>query len=598
MISENIRNILKTLPQKPGVYQHIDKNGKVLYVGKAKDLKKRVSSYFTKRHDSARTHVLVKKIADIRVIVTETEIDALLLENSMIKELQPRYNVMLKDDKTYPWICIKKERFPRIFPTRNPQKDGSEYYGPYASVRVMKTVLDLIRQLYTLRTCNLSLDQKSIEEGKYKVCLEYHIHNCKGPCEGFQSEEDYDQDVEAARNIIKGHINGVKKILKEQMQKYAVELHFELAQKAKERLELLERYQAKSTVVNPTISNVDVFSAILDAEYGYVNYLKIVEGAVVMAHTVEIKRKLEEPESELLEVAIPELRKLFDSRSREVYVSHEVDLELPDAQVHRPQRGDKLRLVELSIRNARYYRAERLKNIQIVDPDRHVNRLMKQMKEDLRMPMEPRHLECFDNSNIQGTHPVSACVVFRDGKPSKKEYRHFNIKTVEGPNDFASMEEVIHRRYSRMINEGEELPQLIVIDGGKGQLSAATKSLEILGLRGKVTIIGIAKRLEEIYFPEDPVPLYLDKRSETLKVIQHARNEAHRFGITHHRNRRSKGSLKSSLEGIPGVGPATIKDLMKVFRSVSGVRKATKEQLEEVVGPAKAKAILSYFSDP
>ncbi|MDX5404904.1 MAG: excinuclease ABC subunit UvrC [Bacteroidota bacterium] len=598
MISENIRNILKTLPQKPGVYQHIDKNGKVLYVGKAKDLKKRVSSYFTKRHDSARTHVFVKKIADIRVIVTETEIDALLLENSMIKELQPRYNVMLKDDKTYPWICIKKERFPRIFPTRNPQKDGSEYYGPYASVRVMKTVLDLIRQLYTLRTCNLSLDQKSIEEGKYKVCLEYHIHNCKGPCEGFQSEEDYDQDVEAARNIIKGNINGVKKILKEQMQKHAADLHFELAQQAKERLELLERYQAKSTVVNPTISNVDVFSAILDAEYGYVNYLKIVEGAVVMAHTVEIKRKLEEPESELLEVAIPELRKLFDSRSREVYVSHEVDLELPDAQVHRPQRGDKLRLVELSIRNARYYRAERLKNIQIVDPDRHVNRLMKQMKEDLRMPMEPRHLECFDNSNIQGTHPVSACVVFRDGKPSKKEYRHFNIKTVEGPNDFASMEEVIHRRYSRMINEGEELPQLIVIDGGKGQLSAATKSLEILGLRGKVTIIGIAKRLEEIYFPEDPVPLYLDKRSETLKVIQHARNEAHRFGITHHRNRRSKGSLKSSLEGISGVGPATIKDLMKVFRSVSGVRKATKEQLEEVVGPAKAKAILSYFSDP
>ncbi|NVK28771.1 MAG: excinuclease ABC subunit UvrC [Flavobacteriia bacterium] len=593
--SEHIQNLLKTLPNKPGVYQHLDSNGKILYVGKAKNLKKRVSSYFTKSHDNARTYMLVKKVKDVRTIVTETEFDALLLENNLIKEYQPRYNVNLKDDKTYPWICIKNERFPRVFSTRNPIKDGSEYFGPYASVRVMRTVLDLIRQLYKLRTCNLNLAQENIDAGKYKVCLEYHIKNCLGPCEGLQTEEEYNADVESAREIIKGNISAVIRHLKEQMQKHAEELQFELAQNLKERIDLLQKYQAKSTIVNPSITNVDVFTVMSDAEYGYVNYLKINEGAIVQAHTVELKKKLEETDSELLELSIPEIRQRYNSTSSDIYLSHEVELEIPEVRIHVPQRGDKKQLIDMSLRNARYHRAERLKNIQIVDPDRHANRIMQQMKQDLRLNEEPRHIECFDNSNIQGTHPVAACVVFKDGKPSKKDYRHFNIKTVEGPDDFASMEEIIHRRYSRLVQEGEDLPQLIIIDGGKGQLGSALKSLELLGLRGKIAIIGIAKRLEEIYFPGDSVPLYLDKRSETLKIIQQARNEAHRFGITFHRKKRSKAAVKSKLEDIPGVGPATIQQLLKKYKSAKRVEGATKLELEELVGTSKAQKIWSYF---
>lgn len=597
MPAEKIANILKTLPNKPGVYQHLDKNDKILYIGKAKDLRKRVSSYFSKGHDSARIRVMVSKIANIKTIITETEFDALLLENNLIKEYQPRYNINLKDDKTYPWICIKKEPFPRIFPTRNPIKDGSEYYGPYASVKVMKTVLGLIRQLYTLRTCKLNLSEENIQSGKYRICLEYHIGNCKGPCEGKQSESDYLQDVESARALIKGHLNSVKKMLEQQMQQAAQDLRFEEAQALKEKYETVDRYQAKSTVVNPNISNVDVFSIFSDAEYAYVNFLKIMDGAVLQSHTVEIKKKLDESDHHLLELTIPEIRQCFKSTAKEAYLSHEIDLEIPDLSLHVPQRGDKKHLIDLSLKNGRYFRLEKLKNIQIVDPDRHVKRLMKQMQQDLRLSEEPRHIECFDNSNIQGTNPVSACVVFKDGKPSKKDYRHFNIKTVEGPDDYASMYEAVFRRYRRLLDEDEDLPQLIVIDGGKGQLGAALKALEDLDLRGKIAILGIAKRLEEIFFPGDKYPLYLDKRSETLKVIQRLRDEAHRFGITHHRNRRSKSTFKSELSEIKGIGEETVKTLLKKFKSVKKVKSAPLNELEELIGKNRAKLVFEHYAD-
>ena len=596
-VSTKLKNILKVLPNKPGVYQHLDKNGKILYIGKAKDLQKRVSSYFTKSHSSARIHVMVRKVVDIKTIVTESEFDALLLENNLIKEYQPRYNINLKDDKTYPWICIKNEPFPRIFPTRNPIKDGSEYFGPYASVKVMKTVLGLIRQLYHIRTCKLNLSTENIQAEKFRVCLEYHIGNCLGPCEGRQTESSYNQDVEAARQLIKGNLSRVKRQIEKQMQAAAEELRFEDAQKLKEKYQLIDRYQAKSTVVNPNITNVDVFTAFTDAEYGYVNFIKIVDGAVLQSHTVEMKKKLDETETEFLELAIPELRQRFQSDASEVYLSHAIQVEIPGVEFHVPQRGDKKHLVELSLKNGRYFRLEKLKNIQIVDPDRHVKRLMSQMQKDLRLSQEPRHIECFDNSNIQGTNPVSACVVFKDGKPSKKDYRHFNIKTVEGPDDYASMYEAVHRRYRRLLNEEEPLPQLVVIDGGKGQLSSALKALEDLELRGTIAILGIAKRLEELYFPEDPYPLHLDKRSETLKVIQRLRDEAHRFGITHHRKRRSKSAFSNELEKIDGIGAKTAKDLLRKFKSVKQVKAATKEALSEVVGNNRAEKITSYFAE-
>lgn len=595
MPSDKIKTILKSLPDRPGVYQHLDKDGVILYVGKAINLRKRVLSYFTKNHENGKTAILVRKIVDVKVIVTETEIDALLLENNLIKEYRPRYNILLKDDKTYPWICIKKERFPRIFSLRNLPKDNSEYYGPYASVRVMRTILELIRQIYPLRNCNFQLSENNIEEGKFKVCLEYHLKNCFGPCEGLQSEEEYNKNIGEARNIIKGNIAGVKKLLKEKMNEAAAEMQFEAAQKYKEKIELLERYQSRSTVVSQSISNVDVFSAFSDAEFGYINYLKIIEGAVVQSHTLEVKKKLEETDAELIETAIPFFRDLYKSVTSDIVVSEHINFVQPDVKVLVPQRGDKKSLIDLSLKNARYYRLERLKNVQIVDPERHVKRLMAQMKTDLRMPVEPRHLECFDNSNIQGTHPVAACVVFKNGKPSKKEYRNFNIKTVEGPDDFASMEEVIYRRYKRLLEESESLPQLIVVDGGKGQLSSALVALERLELRGKISIIGIAKRLEEIYFPNDPIPMYLDKRSESLKVIQNARNEAHRFGITHHRNKRSKSGIKSELESIEGVGPSTIKLLLNKLKSVKAIKSASVESLTSVIGKSKAEKVHSHF---
>ena len=585
---------LKTLPNNPGVYQFYDINEKLLYVGKAKNLKKRVSSYFNKTHDNGKTRVLVKKICSVKHIIVATETDALLLENNLIKKYQPRYNVMLKDDKTYPWICIKKERFPRIFLTRNVIKDGSEYYGPYTSVRTVKVLLDLIRDLYQLRTCNFFLSEKNIEDEKYKLCLEYHIGNCKAPCENRQTEENYDKGIKEIRQIIKGNFKDSLETLKRLMNEFADKMEFEQAQKIKEKINQLSNYQAKSTVVNPSINDVDVFTIISDESYGYVNFFKIMNGSIIQSHTSEIKKKLDETDKELLELTIIEIRQRFNSQSKEIYVPFTVDVG-SEIKVTIPRLGDKKQIVDLSLRNAKYFRQEQFKQIKIVDPDRHVNRIMAQMKKDLRMLKEPRHIECFDNSNIQGTHPVAACVVFRNGKPSKKEYRNFNIKTVEGPDDFASMEEVVFRRYKRLLSEGEDLPQLIVVDGGKGQLSSALKSLDILGLRNKIAIIGIAKRLEEIYYPNDAIPLYLDKKSESLKIIQQLRNEAHRFGITHHRNKRSKNAIQTELEQISGIGQQTIVTLLQHFRSTKRVSEANLKELEEVVGVSRAAKLYNYY---
>ncbi|MFD1293167.1 excinuclease ABC subunit UvrC [Lutibacter holmesii] len=585
---------IKSLPNQPGVYQYFDKDEVIIYVGKAKNLKKRVASYFNKNHDDGKTRVLVKKIANIKHIVVNTETDALLLENNLIKKYQPRYNVMLKDDKTYPWICIKKERFPRLFLTRNVIKDGSEYYGPYTSVRTARALLDLIKELYLLRSCNYDLSEKNVANGKYGVCLDYHIGNCKGPCEGLQTEDDYNRDITAIRNIVKGNFKDAIVSFQELMMRFAEELEFEEAQKIKEKIDLLANYQAKSTVVNPSITNVDVFSIVSDESYSYVNFFKISNGSIIQSHTSEIKKKLDESDKQLLELSIIEIRQRFNSQSKEIYVPFTVDLG-ENIKVTVPKLGDKLRIVELSIRNAKYFRQDKLKQIKIVDPERHVNRIMEQMQKDLRLGKQPRHIECFDNSNIQGTHPVAACVVFRNGKPSKKEYRNFNIKTVEGPDDFASMEEVVFRRYKRLQDEGEQLPQLIVIDGGKGQLSSALKSLDVLGLRNKIAIIGIAKRLEEIYYPDDPVPLYLDKKSESLKIIQHLRNEAHRFGITHHRNKRSKSALNNQLEQISGIGKQTVVSLLSHFKSAKRVSEASLIDLEKVVGKSRATKVFDHF---
>ncbi|RNC88409.1 MAG: excinuclease ABC subunit UvrC [Winogradskyella sp.] len=585
---------IKTLPNQPGVYQYFDKDNNLIYVGKAKQLKKRVSSYFTKHHDYGKTRVLVKNIASVKHIVVETESDALLLENNLIKKYQPKYNVMLKDDKSYPWICVKNERFPRVFSTRRVFKDGSEYFGPYTSMKTVKTLLDLIKGLYQLRTCNYHLSKEKIEAGKYKRCLEFHLGNCKGACEGLEEEEEYHSNVTAIREILKGNFKDSLNQFREQMKYFAQNMQFEEAQRVKEKLDILENYQSKSTVVNPKISNVDVFTIVSDGSYAYVNFLQLSYGSIIRSHTLEIKKKLQEEDKSLLEIAITEIRQRFHSLSKEVYVPFDVDLG-NELKVTVPKLGDKRKILDLSLRNAKYYRLDKLKQIKITDPDRHANRIMAQMKADLRLSEEPRHIECFDNSNIQGTNPVAACVVFKDGKPSKKDYRHFNIKTVEGPDDFASMEEVVYRRYKRLLDEEQSLPQLIIIDGGKGQLSSALKSLDELNLRGKIAIIGIAKRLEELFYPDDPIPLYLDKKSETLKIIQQLRNEAHRFGIEHHRNRRSKGALKTELENIPGVGEQTIIDLMKHFKTVKRIANAKLDELEAVVGVSRANKVYNYY---
>ncbi len=586
---------LKTLPESPGVYQYFDKNQRILYVGKAKNLKKRVLSYFNKNHDSHRIAVMVKKIAEIKHIVVDSEMDALLLENNLIKKLQPRFNVMLRDDKTYPWLCIKNERFPRVFLTRRVIKDGSEYFGPYPSLKAVKILLELIKGLYQLRTCNYDLSAEKIANGKYKKCLEYHIGNCQAPCEDLQSEAEYNAQIEAIRKIVKGNFKDSLNNFKQQMQDYAEAMRFEEAQRIKNKIKALEKYQAKSTVVNPKINNVDVFSIVSDEGYGYINYLQISHGAIIRSHTIELKKKLDETDKELLELGIIEIRQRFKEHSPQIYVPFEVDLG-EETQISVPKLGDKKAIVDLSTRNAKYFRMERFKQMKIVDPDRHTKRLMAQMKEDLRLSEEPKHIECFDNSNIQGTNPVAACVVFKNGKPSKKDYRKFNIKTVEGPDDFASMEEVVYRRYRRLLEEGQDLPQLVIVDGGKGQLSSGVKALERLGLRGKLPIIGIAKRLEELFYPGDQYPLYLDKKSETLKIIQRLRDEAHRFGITFHRQKRSKAAVGTELEQVEGVGEKTAIELLKHFRSVKRIKSATKAELAEIIGPSKAQKIINHYA--
>ncbi|CAM3156674.1 excinuclease ABC subunit C [Chryseobacterium flavum] len=587
---------LKTLPSEPGVYRYYDKNDQLLYVGKAKNLKKRVLSYFNKNLSGYRIKIMVGKIQRLETTIVNSEYDALLLENNLIKEHQPFYNVMLKDDKTYPWICIKNEEFPRIFLTRNVIKDGSEYYGPYAKVRPAKILLDTIKHIYKLRTCNLNLAPNKIAEGKYKVCLEYHIKNCEGPCEGLESKEEYDEKIDAIRGIIKGDFRKAKDYLINQMMKLASNLQFEEAQIIKERLDILEDYQAKNTVVNPNIDDVDVFGMTSDETAAYVNFFKIRNGNIIQSFTTEIKKILEESDEDIMEEALIEIRQKFGSDSKEVLLPFHLSVEIPNVKLIVPKVGDKKRIVELSEKNAKEYRLEKLKQVQIVDPERHTTRIMAEMQKLLRMPVEPRHIEGFDNSNIQGTNPVSACVVFKDGKPSKADYRIFHPKTVEGPNDFATMEEVIFRRYKRMLDEGESLPQLILIDGGKGQLSSAVKSLRLLGLYGKITIIGIAKRLEEIFFPEDPIPLYLDKKSETLKILQRVRDEAHRFGVKHHRTRRKNSTIKSELEEIPGVGNKTIELLLSKLKSVKRIKEANLEMLEEILGKSKARVVWEFFN--
>lgn len=595
-MNPNLELQLKTLPSEPGVYRYYDKNDQLLYVGKAKQLNKRVLSYFNKNLSGYRTRIMVSKIHRLETTVVNSEYDALLLENNLIKEHQPFYNVMLKDDKTYPWICIKNEDFPRIFLTRSKIKDGSEYYGPYAKVKPARILLDTIKNLYKIRTCNLNLAPEKIAEGKYRVCLEYHIKNCNGPCEALESKEDYDEKVEAIRGIIKGDFRLARKYLEERMHRFAANLEFEKAQLIKQNIESLENYQEKHTVVHPSIDDVDVFGMTSDETAAYINYFKIRNGSIVQSFTTEIKKVLEEADEDILEEALVEIRQKFDSTSKEILLPFHLGLEIPNVKLIVPKVGDKKRIVELSEKNAKEYRLEKLKQVQIIDPERHTNRIMAEMQKLLRMPVEPRHIEGFDNSNIQGTNPVSACVVFKDGKPSKADYRIFHPKTVEGPDDFKTMEEVIYRRYRRLIDEGEPLPQLILIDGGKGQLSSAVKSLKLLGLYGKITIIGIAKRLEEIYFPEDSVPLYIDKKSETLKILQRVRDEAHRFGVKHHRTRRSNSTIQSELEQIPGVGPKTIELLLTKLKSVKRIKEADLVTLEEILGKAKARVVWEFFN--
>jgi len=596
--TEHIANLIRRLPSAPGVYQHLNKEGKIIYVGKAKNLKNRVSSYFNKnKYENGKTRLLVSKIADIKFTVVETELDALLLENSLIKKHQPRYNIQLKDDKTYPWIVIKNEKFPRVFPTRNVFKDGSEYFGPYASVKRMKALLALAKQLYFVRSTKSGISDKDIASGKYKSSLEFHLNKNKGAEEALESEEVYNQNIDGIREILKGNYTDLIKTFKTKMTELAAELKFEEAAEMKSKLEILQNFQSRSTIVNPGIHNVDVFTITSDLKSGYVNYMKINNGSIVQTHTAELKKRLDEKEAELLEFAIIEIRNRFSSTSKEIYCNAEINLTLPDVSIHVPQRGDKKKLLDLSLRNAIYYKRDKQKEVELTDPEEHQNRILTTLQKDLHLSELPVHIECFDNSNIQGTNPASACVVFKNAKPSKTDYRKFNIKTVVGPDDFASMREVVYRRYSRLLREGDSLPQLVIIDGGKGQLSSAVSALKECGAYGKLAVIGIAKRLEEIYFPGDSFPVSINKKSESLKLIQHLRNEAHRFSLSHHRDRRSKNAFNSSLDHIDGVGPKTQAKLLKHFKSVKRIKEAQKEELEKVVGKKLALGVWTYFSE-
>jgi excinuclease ABC subunit C len=595
MHTAHLVNIIASLPDSPGIYKYYEKDGSLLYIGKAKNLKKRVSSYFNKSHDSRRLEVMVSKISDIQFTLVDSEIDALLLENVLIKKHQPKFNINLKDDKTYPYICIKNERFPRIFPTRKPIKDGSEYFGPYASVGMMHTILDLIRAIYPIRNCNLQLSDQNIKAGKFKSCLEYQIGNCKAPCIGTQTHDDYQANITAIRNILKGQLGEVKTHLRSLIEQAARELKYEEAAMHKKKLDILENYQSKSTIVSSAVQHVDVFSITVDEKFAFVNYLKVVNGLIVQTQTFEIRKKLNETPQELLEYAIGEVRETFKSNAPEVIVPFEVAIQDVNITFIIPKLGDKKKLLDLSLKNAMYYRKEKLSQYEQLNPALKTDRVLKQMQADLRLTELPRHIECFDNSNIQGAFPVSACVVFKDAKPSKKDYRHFNVKTVNGPNDYDTMREVVLRRYTRVIEENQPLPDLIVIDGGKGQLNAAIESMRELGIYGKVPVLGIAKRLEELYYPQDELPLYIDKKSETLKIIQQIRDEAHRFGITHHRNRRSKGTIDSELSQVPGVGPKTMEKLLKELKSVKQIKNAPIELLADIIGMAKAEIVKKYF---
>ena len=596
-LKKNIANIIKILPDSPGVYRYYDNKGTIIYVGKAKNLKNRVRSYFnTKKHEYAKTKVLVSRIRDIQYIVTPSEYDALLLENTLIKKHQPRYNILLKDDKTYPYICIKNERFPRVFSTRNVVKDKSEYFGPFTNVKVVRIVLNLINEIYQIRSCNFNLSADNIEQKKFKVCLDYHIKKCLGPCEAFQSEENYNQNITQIRQILKGETKEVVDYLKSQMIKFSSDLEFEKAQEIKEKIELLKDYQAKSTVVNPKINDVDVFTIDSDINAGYVNFIKVINGTVVQSSTIEIKKKLDETNEEILQFAILELRDKFRSSSKTIFTNIEVDYALDESvKMIVPQIGDKKKLIDFSMNNVRQFKFDKLKTLQIVDPEKHSKRIVDQIQKDLRLKEKPIHIECFDNSNFQGTNAVAACVVFKNAKPSKKDYRHFNIKTVVGPDDFASMEEVVYRRYKRLLDENQPLPQLIIVDGGKGQLSSGVKALKDLDLFGKIAIVGIAKRLEEIFFPGDSIPLYIDKKSESLKTIQYLRNEAHRFGITHHRNKRSKNAFGTELTEIAGIGEKSAEMLLKQFSTLLNVKKASNEQLLEVINQKQLMALREYY---
>lgn len=592
-----LKRVISSLPDSPGVYKYFDKEGNLIYIGKAKKLKKRVSSYFTKNHyENRKTAVMVSRIADIQFTLVDSEIDALLLENSLIKKFQPKFNINLKDDKTYPFICIKNEPFPRIFPTRNPVKDGSDYFGPYASGTMMKTILDLVKTLYPTRTCNLNLTEENIKAFKFKTCLEYQIGNCKAPCVGLQSDEEYTNTIKEIKSILRGNITEVTTHLKALMAEASGALKFEEAALLKKKLDVLEHYQSRSTIVSNLIHDVDVFSIVADERFAFVNYLKVANGMVIQTQTFELKKKMDETAEELLEFAIAEVREQYKSTSREVIVPFSLDIEDERIVFTVPKAGDKKKLLDLSLKNATFYKREKLEQYEKLNPELRTERLLTQMQADLRLKSLPRHIECFDNSNIQGTNPVSACVVFKDAKPSKKDYRHFNVKSVVGPDDFATMREVVFRRYRRMIDEGENLPDLIVIDGGKGQLSSAIESLQELGIYGKVPVIGIAKRLEELYYPEDEFPLYIDKKSETLKIIQQLRDEAHRFGITHHRNRRSKNTFVSELEQVKGIGKETTRHLLSVFKSVKRIKDSSLEELSNEVGPAKAKLVWAHFN--
>jgi len=592
MANIDFHSIISVIPESPGVYMYSDEDDKIIYVGKAKNLKKRVSSYFNKSHDdNPKTRIMVRKIRKINYLVVESEEEAFLLENNLIKEYKPRYNVMLKDDKTYPWIVVRNEPFPRVYLTRKKINDGSHYYGPYTSVVTAKHLLRLLTAIYPIRNCSYNLTQENIENKKFNVCLQYHIKRCLGPCVGLQTEEEYTNNIRAIEEILKGNSKEISRVIYKQMQELAENYRFEEAEVLKERYYLLENYSTKSVIVSPSLTNIDVFSFDENEASAYINYLHIANGAVVQGYTIEYKKRLDESKESLLGLGIIELRQRFQSNSKEIIVPFLPDIELNNVSLIVPQRGDKKKLLALSEKNVKQYKLDQLKQAEKLNPEQRSTRILKTLQNDLHLKELPVHIECFDNSNIQGTNPVSACVVFKMAKPAKKEYRHFNIKTVVGPDDFTSMYETVFRRYRRMLDEGQHLPQLIVIDGGKGQLHAATDALKDLGLYGQIPVIGIAKRLEEIYLPNDPFPLYLDKNSESLKLIQQLRDEAHRFGITFHRNKRSKQQVVSELDNIKGIGKSTKEKLLKQFKSVKRIKEASEEELTAVIGKSKAEIV-------